>query len=151
MLDTTAWGVKFKNSNNSSYINYVTGGPTIEQFATSYNTVHTTTADQIFYSETGNTGYYVKKGQAPTIETYDIFSTADNNLYFITSTSKANAAWIASPSANNDNYVIFADYSGYMYFSASSNIGSMGFRPLVSLKSGVSLVDSDSDGVYDFN
>ena len=78
------------------------------------------------------------------------FSTADANLYFITSETKASAAWIASPSANGVDYVMYASCrggvhgNGYDYYNIA-------FRPLVSLKSGISLADSNSDGVYDFN
>ncbi|MBR3152145.1 MAG: hypothetical protein IKF52_00800, partial [Clostridia bacterium] len=149
-LDKTAWNYIYKTNNNSSYVDYVVGGPTLEQFAASYNAVHTTTADQIFYSESGNTGYYVKKGAAPTTEIYDTFSTADNNLYFITSTSKASGAWLASPSAYREDCVMDAGYIGIVG-SNDYSYNRIGLRPLVSLKSGISLADSNSDGVYDFN
>ncbi|MBR3133570.1 MAG: type II secretion system protein [Clostridia bacterium] len=152
-LDKTAWNSIYKTTGtngNSNYVDYVVGGPTLEQFKESFNQIHTTTADQIFYSESGNTGYYVKKGQAPTTENYDTFSTADNNLYFIISISKANGAWLASPTATHEDYVLYAACDGSVYYG-NCNGANVGFRPLVSLKSGVSLADSDSDGVYDFN
>ena len=148
MLDTTAWGVKFKNSYNSSYINYVTGGPTLEQFKESFNQIHTEEAEQIFYSESGIKGYYVNKGSAPTTQTYAKFSKADNNLYFITATTKADGAWLASPSAYEVGHVMRAYYSGYVNYYSYNN-DNVAFRPLVSLKYGVSLVDMNEDGIYE--
>ena len=146
MLDTTAWGVKFKNSSNSSYINYVTGGPTLEQFKESFNQIHTTTADQIFYSENENTGYCVKKGSAPGTSDYSAqFSTADNNLYFITADTKASCAWLASPSAGSQINVMRADCNGIVNFHYYSN-NNAGFRPLVCLKSEVKLVEPETEG-----
>ena len=149
-LDKTAWNSIYKTSNNSSYVDYVVGGPTLEQFKESFNQIHTEAADQIFYSESGNTGYYVNKGSAPTTQTSAQFSTADSNLYFIKAKTKAYDAWLASPSANHENRVMGAGWNGYVSY-LDYDASAVGFRPLVSLKSGVSLADSDSDEVYDFN
>ena len=151
-LDKTAWNSIYKTTGtngNSSYVDYVVGGPTLEQFKESFNQIHTTTADQIFYSESGNTGYYVDKGAAPTTQTSAEFSRADNNLYFITSKSKAQAAWLASPSASNEDSVIRAIYDGNVNGTSSYSSYHVGFRPLVSLKSGVSLVDTNEDGILE--
>ena len=161
MLDTTAWGVKFKNSSNSSYINYVTGGPTLEQFAASYNAKHAEdtnfeTAVKMNYDENNNTGYKVSRG-SNALNTYDSgFSTADDSLYFYNKSGRpADYMWLASPSASSEDSVMRASYSGivgyYGYGNDNSSYNKIAFRPLVSLKSGVSLVDSDSDRVFDFN
>ncbi|MBR3153182.1 MAG: hypothetical protein IKF52_06275 [Clostridia bacterium] len=149
MLDKAAWNYKYKTKNNSNYVDYVVGGPTLEQFAASYNAVHTTTVDQIFYSESGNTGYYVKKGSAPGTSDFSAqLSTADNNLYFITSQDKALAAWLASPSAFGEQRVVYANCNGIVH-SINYNANMIGFRPLVCLQSGVSIVDTDEDGIYE--
>ena len=151
MLDTTAWGVKFKNSSNSSYINYVTGGPTLEQFAASYNAKHAEdtnfeTAVKMNYDENNNTGYKVSRG-SNALNTYDSgFSTADDSLYFYNKSGRpADYMWLASPSAYGGNYVVRAGFYGLVDSGNYSN-GTIAFRPLVSLKSGVKLVEPETEG-----
>ncbi|MBR3133172.1 MAG: prepilin-type N-terminal cleavage/methylation domain-containing protein [Clostridia bacterium] len=148
MLDKTAWNSIYKTTGingNSDYVDYVVGGPTLEQFAASFKVFNTNSLNQLFYNESGNTGYYVKRGQIPTTETYAQFSTAGNDLFFITSTTKAYCAWLASPSADGEDRVSESYYSGSVA-SCIYNVSGLGFRPLVCLKSGVSLIEPETEG-----
>ena len=146
MLDTTAWGVKFKNSNNSSYINYVTGGPTLEQFAASYNAKHKNdtnfdTAVKMNYDENNNSGYKVSLGSNSLDYGANGFNKSDDNLYFC----KIGRMWLVSPSAGDSNSLMTVFYDGSIEARGFSS-DSVKFRPLVSLKSGVKLVEPETEG-----
>ncbi|MBR3133049.1 MAG: InlB B-repeat-containing protein [Clostridia bacterium] len=151
LLDTDAWGAKFINNSNSNYIDYVIGGPTLEMFADSYNAKHANdtdfeTAVKMNYDESNNTGYMVSRG-SNTLDTYNTgFSTADDNLYFYNKSSKpANHIWLASPSNGGEYCLMNASGGGGIYNDTYWSI-SMGFRPVVCLKSGVD-IDSISNNV----
>lgn len=70
----------------------------------------------------------------------------NDSLYVIKDTTKANAMWVASPSANNTDNVMYVYCSG-LVLNNDYNGNYIGFRPLVCLKSDVQL-QKNADGTY---
>ena len=95
MLDTNVWSVYAGEK-----AEYAIGGPTIELFFKSYNKRYET---NYVASATSKTGYKIGSGSA---SGYNLTLSKEKTLpYVVTSTSKANATWLASPSANDNTYV----------------------------------------------
>ncbi len=151
MLDTDLWKTYMDTSGKAQY---AIGGPTVEMLFKSYNQTHGTNYGA---EATSDNGYQITSDT--TAETVSwannigsMLKTSSNEsssmpaniktLYVSeTGTTNANAYWLASPSANNANYVMgvsrdgnVADY-GYDY-------SPFGFRPVVCLKSSVQLVEA---------
>ena len=127
MLDTGIW-----SSFASEKADYAIGGPTVEMLMASYSKSHS-----VDYKARASsaTGYKISKGGA--------LSTSDS-LYVLPHSNGAVAMWLASPSAINTNGVMDVYDSGnvdYNYY----NYPSIGFRPLVCLKSNV-LLEADGAG-----
>lgn len=155
MLDTNIWSTYMDSTTNGN-AQYVIGGPTIEMLFKSYNQTHGTdfgakapnaTGYQITRTQTANTGW------ADAIDS--MLSTnanepagLNNNLkkLYVVSNTGADAYWLASPSAKVDwgnycGYVMKISYNGNVDFS-SYNYNTIGFRPIVCLKSNVQLVEA---------
>ena len=96
----------------------------------------------------GLEGYYVGTSENPTtIEIEGLNITEMKNLYVISDKTNARAYWFGSPSADNTSLVMRVNCDGLV-----SDIGftrnSIGLRPLVSLPSGITLVEQEN-GTYD--
>ena len=139
MMDTTAWNSKFKDTNNKA--DYVIGGPSVELLFKSYNAKYKTAFESqaVESSDKRNTGYQIRKTSSDSWANYvsSMLSTSDP-LYVITAQSNALAYWLASPSANDADFVLSAYYYGGVGDS-DYRYDSSGFRPLVCLQSGVKL------------
>ena len=97
MLDTKAWS-GFAVTGKADY---AIGGPTVELLFKSYNQKYGT---KYVAEATSNTGYMI--GENGTADSYYFYlSNTSDPLYVITSNANAAAYWLASPSANNYNYV----------------------------------------------
>ena len=125
----------------------VTGGPTIEQFINSYNRTHGANS-KIYIAQSekmkdGLKGYYIGTVENP--KTHSIDSTISTNLYVIAN-SNIYAYWLGSPSASYSSCVVVVtrtggvDYDGY-------HIARNGLRPLVTLPTGITLVEQEN-GTY---
>ena len=141
MMDTTAWNSKFRDTSKAEY---VVGGPTVELLFKSYNEKYKTAYES---QASSATGYQIRKTSSDSWSTGigSMLKTSDS-LYVITKQTDALAYWLASPSAHGTNYVMIVYYSGdvnYNYYNSSNN----GFRPLVCLKSDVTL-EKVSDTEY---
>ena len=139
MMDTTAWNSKFKDTNNKA--DYVIGGPSVELLFKSYNAKYKTAFESqaVESSDKRNTGYQIRKTSSDSWANYvsSMLSTSDP-LYVITAQSNALAYWLASPSANDADFVLSAYYYGGVGDS-DYRYDSSGFRPLVCLQAGVKL------------
>ena len=139
MMDTTAWNSKFKDTNNKA--DYVIGGPSVELLFKSYNAKYKTAFESqaVESSDKRNTGYQIRKTSSDSWANYvsSMLSTSDP-LYVITAQSNALAYWLASPSANDADFVLSAYYYGGVGDS-DYRYDSSGFRPLVCLNSDVKL------------
>ena len=141
MLDTSIWNSHYKND----YAEYVIGGPTIEMFSESYKDTHPT--NYIECEVTSSNGYQVRwKGGSYADFISGLTQDDYKSIYIKSDNSKANGMWLASPSAYVSDYVMRADYDGYVYLDYYNN--DSGFRPLVCLKSEVHLKESTTAGNY---
>ena len=139
MLDTTAWST-FKDNNGKA--DYAIGGPTLEMLFKSYNQKHP--GKNYEAQATSATGYQLRVNggtwKNDTDSNSDYLDSSDS-LYVLPSSKDADAMWLASPSANYPDSVMFVLYCGYVSADGYSAYN-YGFRPLVCLKSNVQLQES---------
>lgn len=149
LLDIDLWNTQYKDS---TYGAYAIGGPTLELFCKSYKDTH---PDR--YIECANMdsrGYNVKWSDGKSYEAYisglptsvDYTKIFRNyRLYVIPENSNSYRYWLASPSANGDDRLLYVHYFGSVnnYYLTDS----LGVRPVVCLQSGIQLV-SNGDGTY---
>ena len=69
-----------------------------------------------------------------------------NSIYIKSSTSKADAMWLASPSTYGNNYLMDANHYGSVDSYGYSSL-TPGLRPIVCLKPGVQL-EKQTDGTF---
>ena len=102
-------------------------------FVLSYNKMHKD--KPIEYSVTNTNGYSVKWKTDSSYNTY-VTGLDKRKPWVIASNEKANAMWLASPSAAPGGHIVNIGSSGE-FFSSNSNYTSVGLRPLICLKSGI--------------
>ena len=141
MMDTTAWNSKFRDTSKAEY---VVGGPTVELLFKSYNEKYKTAYES---QASSATGYQIRKTSSDSWSTGigSMLKTSDS-LYVITKQTDALAYWLASPSAYDASFVMSVYYNGGVN-GTNYNINRRGFRPLVCLKSDVTL-EKVSDTEY---
>lgn len=135
MMDTEQWSVYAGDK-----AKYAIGGPPIEMYVKSYKQSHT--GHSISCDVTGTKGYTYS--YASSLETSD----ENKEIYIKTSTDKANAVWLASPSDLYPNYLVYAAYGGNLssyYGNYDDNYP--GLRPLICLNADVQLKKTGA-GVY---
>ena len=144
LLNTNNW-TDFVDTN---YADYAIGGPTLNMYIASWNAKGYTT----LYTNTNTNGYYVGTSANPTTDSADMSSDTagyGDTLYYPYKSAYSNCYgyWLVAPSANFARFIMSVGYNGYVSGSNyySSNGGPFGVRPLVSLKSGVTL-QKNSDG-----
>ena len=149
MLTQPAWD-SFRDSNN--YAQFVIGGPTLEMWVASYNAKGYTP----LYTNVNNTGYYIGNSEGTTDNGYSVTDDSNNGygdtLYFPHQKVVSNCYgyWLASPSAFRTAYVMSVYYGGRVG-NDYCNGGSVGVRPLVSLKSEVKAVQNADTGVWELS
>ena len=139
MLDTNTWSVYAGED-----AEYAIGGPSIEQIMTSYSEKY---GVDYKTQASNSTGYQIRKngGSSWTNSIASMLSTSDKT-YVINSTDNSWGMWLSSPSAANNNSMMRIRSSGDVGNYSCSDKAS-GFRPLVCLKSDVTL-QKNSDGSY---
>ena len=146
LLDKAIWTDKFKGNGAE----YVVGGPSLDMVLTSYN--QSTNQNNVYQSRAENaTGYKMSEDSGTNWNSASSSSskylTKGDTLYRISSTNNAYAYWVSSPSAYFVASVMGVSFGGVVicsnYFSAS-----LGFRPVVCLKSGISLKEVESGKSY---
>ena len=138
MLDTDVWNVY-----KADKAEYAIGGPTIEMLMESYSKKMGVDYQA---KATSATGYKISNNGGASWEYwYRVMLSKSETLYVLPvgSTSGANAMWLASPSAFGSDDVLYVGGSG----SVDSSSKSFGFRPVVSLKSGISVTKNDDGSV----
>ena len=146
LLDKAIWTDKFKGNGAE----YVVGGPSLDMVLTSYN--QSTNQSNVYQSRAKNsTGYEMSDDGGINWNYYSSSSskylTQGDNLYRINSQSSAYSYWVSSPSANGTNLVMDVIYNGVVYYSDYNGTG-FGFRPIVCLKSGISLKEVEYGKSY---
>ena len=139
MMDTNVWSI-YAGDNAE----YAIGGPTLELFCASYKDTHPNR--YIECSVTNANGYSVKWSDAGSYSNYISGLARDefNKIYIKSDTDNATALWLASPSADYSNGVVYA-YSYGNVGSTDSYSSYLGFRPLVCLRSEVQLEAVDEN------
>ena len=141
LLDTDVWNVY-----KTDKADYAIGGPTVEMLMKSYSKKMGVDYQA---KATSATGYQISKDDGANWASYysGMLSTSET-LYVLpsNSTSGANAMWLASPSAYNGNTVMYVNCNGTVYCDNYGN-DNIGFRPVVSLKSGISVTKNDNGSV----
>ena len=127
MLDKNEWSVYA-----GEHAEYAIGGPSIELFIKSFNEKYGTS----YTTQAENVSGYSKVGQL--IKTRE--------PYVITDYSNAYGMWIASPSSDNINSILYVFRDG-MIDPGDVRTSTLGFRPVVCLKSETELEKND-DGSY---
>ena len=143
MLDTDAW-----SRYAGEKAEYAVGGPSIEilmkSYSERYGVSYTSMAESpIGYKISTNGGNTWDNSIGPKPE----YLNTSDRTYVINSKSNAEGYWIASPNAfGNHVYVMAVLYNGGVEMSIYGST-TFGFRPLVCLKSDVTL-QKNSDGSY---
>ena len=146
LLNTNNW-TKFVDTN---YADYAIGGPTLNMYIASWNAKGYTK----LYTNTNTNGYYVGTSANPETPKVDMSNTAGygDTLYYPHQSEYfgCNGYWLAAPSADKPSHFMDVDrYGDVSYFGYHTIDGEyyidLGVRPLVSLKSGVTL-KKNSDG-----
>ena len=146
LLDKAIWTDKFKGNGAE----YVVGGPSLDMVLTSYNQY--TNQNNMYQSRAENSTGYKMSDDSGTKWSYNSstsskYLTQGDTLYRISNTNNAYAYWVSSPSADNTFYVMDVGYSGNVSSIYYSN-ANYGFRPVVCLKSGISLKEVESGKSY---
>ena len=141
LLNTNNW-TDFVDTN---YADYAIGGPTLNMYIASWNAKGYTT----LYTNTNTDGYYVGTSANPETTDVDMSNTAGygDTLYYPRQSSYANCYgyWLAAPSDLTTGIIMNVRYNGVVNFYDTNFYHYFGVRPLVSLKSGVTLQEN-SDG-----
>ena len=146
LLDKAIWTDKFKGNGAE----YVVGGPSLDMVLTSYNQY--TNQNNMYQSRAENSTGYKMSDDSGTKWSYNSstsskYLTQGDTLYRISNTNNAYAYWVSSPSAYDTARVVYVDYGGLVSYYGC-NYTSFGFRPVVCLKSGISLKEVESGKSY---
>ena len=147
LLDKQIWTDKFKGNGAE----YVVGGPSLDMVLSSYNQF--TNQSNVYQAKvTDATGYQLSydggKNWKDFIDNTSKYLTQGDTLYRISSQRNSFAYWISSPSANGFNYVMLVYYSGDVCCTYCNSTNRLGFRPIVCLKSGISLKEVEEGKPY---
>ena len=145
LLDKAIWTDKFKGNGAE----YIVGGPSLDMVLTSYN--QSTNQSNVYQSRAENsTGYKVSDDSGTNwrcgLSVTKLLKQGDT-LYRISSTNNAYAYRVSSPSALNADCMVGVNCigdAGYADYNGSNG----GFRPVVCLKSGISLKEVESGKSY---
>ena len=140
MLDTDVWNIY-----KTDKADYAIGAPTIEMLFESYNKKNNTNNYQA--KATNTNGYKISKNNGESWNNYylEMIST-DEKLYVLDSSSGALAMRLASPSASSENILMRVSWNGLVGYDEYDG-DRIGFRPIVCLKSGVSIIDNGDGSV----
>ena len=144
MLDTKIWTKEFTGSETgNNQVEYVVGGPSIEQIFKAYNKKYGTQYSAKAFS---SIGYQMNQMPSDTDSDYSYYFSGlkkSDSTFIISNSIKAGAEWVASPAAERPEKVIGVGYNsdvrGHEYYSTYY----AGFRPVVTLKSEVQLKETE--------
>ena len=144
LLNTNNW-TDFVDTN---YADYAIGGPTLNMYIASWNAKGYTK----LYTNTNSLGYFVGTSANPVTTFVNVSSDTavyGDTLYYPhqSAYSKCNGYWLAAPSAYYARGIVGVGYSGGVGGYSIDDYFDLGVRPLVSLKSGVTLQDNSNGTV----
>ena len=133
LLDSTKWSTYV----NSNLADWAIGGPTFELFVKSYNAYYTDKTDVELSTPSGN-GYAKLLSTSGDVPTGTYLNNSSSTYY-----------WLACPTkAITYVYLVSGNYAGV---SKGSYISAFPFRPVVCLKSNVSLEWNSETSQFDIN
>lgn len=139
ILDKDVWNSLYRGKDAE----YAIGGPTVEMFVKSWNDTHSgnkqITCSADLDVDTRGNGYKVKFANGSyNIAIGYLAQNEYNSIYVKSDDDKANAMWLASPSANYNGCLMLVYGQGYLGLDFYDRYD-LGFRPVVCLNSKVSL------------
>ena len=146
LLDKSIWTDKFKGNGAE----YVVGGPSLEMIFDSYNQF--TSQSNMYQAEAISAiGYHLSYDGGTNWE-YHIqdsskYLTQGDNLYSIVNNSDTYGYWVSSPSAYTLYIIMLVYYDGHLNLN-SCEAESCGFRPIICLKSDISLKEAEDGKSY---
>lgn len=146
LLDKQIWTDKFKCNGAK----YVVGGPSLEMIFDSYNQF--TSQSNMYQAEAISAiGYHLSYDGGTNWE-YHIqdsskYLTQGDNLYSIVNNSDTYGYWVSSPSAYTLYIIMLVYYDGHLNLN-SCEAESCGFRPIICLKSDISLKEVEEGKSY---
>ena len=146
LLDKSIWTDKFKGNGAE----YVVGGPSLEMIFDSYNQF--TSQSHMYQAEAiSDIGYHLSYDGGTNWE-YHIqdsskYLTQGDNLYSIVNNSDTYGYWVSSPSAYTLYIIMLVYYDGHLNLN-SCEAKSCGFRPIICLKSDISLKEIEEGKSY---
>ena len=132
MLDTRKWNILYRNY---TYADYAIGGPTLKMFVDSYNARYPGDNIRISYD---SVGYFVGFEGASQGGSITVTAISVDDLFFLDET-RTEGMWLAGPSSSSANFVFTASSNGRILSFNARTRKYCGFRPVVCLKSGVTL------------
>ena len=158
LTNTNNWNSLKTGASIADKVNYVVGAPSVEMMFDSYNTKYglkdkainigeltadTERAKLVYQYTSGDLGYKVgpchDNGTEYDYYTSDYSVKTDATIDSMYYPGEDQYYWLASPSANGPNIVLYVYYGIGGFVDYSSYNGDIAFCPLVSLKSTVSL------------
>ena len=146
LLDKSIWTDKFKGNGAE----YIVGAPSLDMILTSYNQY--TNQSNMYQSRAENSiGYNFSENSGSTwlssSSSGSKYLTKGNGLYGINDQSNSYAYWVSSPSCYGDYGVMYVNYGGYISYDYYIH-NSLGFRPIICLKSNIKLTEIEEGKVY---
>ena len=117
MLDTDIWTQEFTgNKDGNEQVEYVVGGPSIEQIFKAYNKKYRTNYSAKAFN---GTGYKIKETPSEVESEYsfsisDMLKHYEDSTFMLGKNATASVLWIASPSHNNE-YVMGVSYRRFCF------------------------------------
>ena len=162
LLNTSNWSSLKTGASLEDKVNYVVGAPSVEMMMDSYNTKYGLTGDtpdtsalsestsrvKLFYKypyDSSNYGYGVGPcNYESTVKDYYYYTSqfsvkTDSEIDSMYYPGDSQYYWLASPAANNANYMLIVLYYNGGRVSRTSHNDEHAFCPLISLKSSASL------------
>ena len=167
LTDTAKWKGLVTSSSSTeiaNIINYIVGAPSLEMMIDSYNTHYKLEGDtpdytlitvggprkKLFYQypyNSNNYGYGVGPCAKQSAQYYTYTSDnsvqTDSDIDTMYYPGSNQSYWLASPSADYSNYVMYVNHAGGGYVNYQSYLQYFALCPLVSLKSNVQLELAD--------
>ncbi len=149
MLDKIIWKY-FGGFVNTKYAEYATGGPTLELLIESYNKKYWKNYMYKLIDDDRTTGYLISANGGITWEIHNIniMLSIDDGLYVISNEEKAYGYWLSSFSNTHHRYYLYCVVYDGCISCAEKYVRTLGFRPVICLKPGVS-IKKLSDGTYE--
>ena len=145
LLNTQNWG-KYKDINGKA--EYAIGGPTIEMWIDSWNSLYKNIDGELFCNNTNEYGYYIgTNSMEKNLEISLSNRQGKNNYLYISKYTKdgnnyIKRYWLSSTTADDDYRTLNIDLTTIRF---NSGVSDAGLRPVVSLNKDITIDAKDSE------